>query len=220
MDKTGAITMDQLAVAGVIPLDHSTESDALFAGALASREANQGPIDLAFLAAAKDRHIFDDAPAVTAVSFKPFDPQSRRMILKATFVAIPFVVTGKFVVSAFAMMLLRFMRDFAKLALATDHVRSSRKPETLSIGGLITVSVVLGVATVAEALLLLFVGWSRFGLSTNDKALDALEIPDSAARPQRWSSGSGLAPERSGRFGKMNPTNKQTQTLQTAPAKG
>jgi len=176
-DKTGAITMDQLAVAGVIPLDHSTESDALFAGALASREANQGPIDLAFLDAAKDRHIFDDAPAVTAVSFKPFDPQSRRVILKATFVATPFVVTGKFVVSAFAMMLLMFMRDFAKLALATDHVRSSRKPETSNIGGLITVSLVLGVAAVAEALLLLFIGWSRFGLATNDKALDTFRFP-------------------------------------------
>jgi len=176
MDKTGAITMDQLAVAGVIPLDHSTECDALFAGALASREANQGPIDLAFLAAAKDRHIFVAAPAVTAVFFKPFDPQSLRMILKATFVAIPFVVTGEFVVSAFAMMLLIFMRDFAKLALATDHVRSSRKPETWNMGGLITVSVVLGVAMVAEALLLLFVGWSRFGLSTNDKALDTFRF--------------------------------------------
>jgi hypothetical protein len=31
--------------------------------------------------------------------------------------------------------------------------------------------VVLGVAAVAEALLLLFIGWSRFGLATSDKAL-------------------------------------------------
>ncbi len=50
-----------------------------------------------------------------------------RTILKAAFVAIAFVVTGKFVVSAFAMLLLTFMTDFAKIALATDHVRPSRK---------------------------------------------------------------------------------------------
>ena len=60
-----------------------------------------------------------------------------RTILKAAFVAIAFVVTGKFVVSAFAMLLLVFMTDFAKIALATDHVRSSSKPETWNIGGFI-----------------------------------------------------------------------------------
>jgi H+-transporting ATPase len=55
VDKTGTITMNQLAVTGVIPLEHATEADVLFAGALASQEANQDPIDHAFLAAAKDR---------------------------------------------------------------------------------------------------------------------------------------------------------------------
>ena len=94
-----------------------------------------------------------------------------RTILKAAFVAIAYVVTGKFVVSVFAMLLLTFMTDFAKIALATDHVRSSRKPETWNIGGFITVSVILGVAMVAEALLFLWFGWSRFGLATNDNAL-------------------------------------------------
>ena len=80
-------------------------------------------------------------------------------------------MTGKFVVSAFAMLLLTFMTDFAKIALATDHVRPSRKPETWNIGGFITVSVILGVAMVAETLLLLRIGWSHFGLATNDGAL-------------------------------------------------
>jgi H+-transporting ATPase len=78
VDKTGTITMNQLAVTGVIPLEHATESDVLFAGALASQEANQDPIDLAFLAAAKDRHIFEGVPAVTPISFAPFDAKSRR----------------------------------------------------------------------------------------------------------------------------------------------
>ena len=94
-----------------------------------------------------------------------------RTILKAAFVSIAFVFTGKFVVSAFAMLLLTFMTDFAKVALATDHVRPSKKPETWNIGGFVVVAAVLGVAMVAESLLFLYWGWSRFGLATNDNAL-------------------------------------------------
>jgi H+-transporting ATPase len=404
VDKTGTITMNQLAVTSVIPLEPATQADVLFAGVLASQEANQDPIDLAFLSAAKERHIFDGVPAITPVSFTPFDAKNRRTeavieqngqqlrvmkgalrtiatacglqppaiealearvsesalkgyrtlavargpehgtpklvglvtlydpprpdakqliaelhdlgvsvkmltgdalavaseiaqgvgllnikrvadlkaasatadkqavdllagvdgfaevypedkyivmqhlqsaghvtgmtgdgvndapalrqaevgiavssatdvakgaasvvltepgltnivtlvkqgrtiyqrvltwiinkisrtILKATFVAIAYVVTGKFVVSAFAMLLLVFMTDFAKISLATDYVHPSRKPETWNIGGFIAVSVVLGVAMVVETLLFLYIGWSRFGLATNDNAL-------------------------------------------------
>jgi len=94
-----------------------------------------------------------------------------RTILKAAFVAIAFVVTGKFVVSALAMLLLVFMTDFAKIALATDRVRPSQQPETWNIGGFVTISAVLGIAMVAEALLFLWLGWSRFGLASNDGAL-------------------------------------------------
>jgi len=398
VDKTGTITMNQLAVTGVIPLENATESEVLFAGALASQEANQDPIDLAFLAAANAHHAFEGLAAVKPISFAPFDATSRRTeavveqngqrlrvlkgavrtvaqacglqppeiealdarvresalkgyrtlavargpetgspklvglvtlydpprpdakqliaelhdlgvpvkmltgdalavaceigkgvglanirrsadlkaqgaqpgkqavdllagadglaevypedkylvvqhlqagghvvgmtgdgvndspalrqaevgiavstatdvakgaasvvltdqgltdivglveqgrtiyqrvltwiinkisrtILKSAFVAVAFVVTGQFVVSAFAMLLLTFMTDFAKITLATDHVRSSRKPETWNIGGFITVSVVLGVAMVAEALLSLYFCWSRFDLA-------------------------------------------------------
>ena len=94
-----------------------------------------------------------------------------RTILKAAFVSVAYVVTGKFVVSAFTMLLLTFMTDFAKVALATDRVRSAKKPETWNIGGFVTVSVILGVAMVVEALLFLWFGWSRFGLATHDDAL-------------------------------------------------
>jgi plasma-membrane proton-efflux P-type ATPase len=404
VDKTGTITMNQLAVTGVTPLEKATEADVLFAGALASQDANQDPLDLAFLAAAKERHIFDGRPPVTPVSFAPFDattrrteavveqggqrlrvmkgavdtiaqacglqppaiaalearvgesaakgyrtlavaqgpdngalaviglvalydpprpdaksliaalhdlgvpvkmltgdaltvaseiargvglPNIRRMadmktagtpasggtgdllagvdglaevfpedkyivvkqlqaaghvtgmtgdgvndapalrqaevgiavstatdvakgaasvvltepglanivalveqgrtiyqriltyivnkisrtILKTAFVAIAFVVTGKFVISAFAMLLLVFVTDSAKISIATDHVRPSRTPETWKIGGLITVSVVLGAMMVAESLLVLRIGWTRYGLATSDSAL-------------------------------------------------
>ena len=404
VDKTGTLTMNQLAVNDVMPIEQSTENDVLFAGALASQEANQDPIDLAFLAAANDRHVFDAVPKVTPISFAPFDAKTRRTeavveqngqrlrmlkgavrtiaescgqnadaivalearvnasaakgyrslavargpetgtptliglvslydpprpdakqlitalrdrgvavkmltgdalavaieiargvglsnikrmadlkgastrtekkttdlfsgadgfaevfpedkyvvvkqmqaaghvtgmtgdgvndapalrqaevgiavstatdvakgaasvvltepgltniialveqgraiyqriltwiinkisrtICKAAFVAIAYIVTGKFVVSAFAMLLLTFMTDFAKIALSTDHVRASKKPETWNIGGFVIVSVTLGVAMVAETLLLLRIGWSRFGLAINDSAL-------------------------------------------------
>ena len=403
-DKTGTITMNQLAVTGVIPLEHATEADVLFAGALASQEANQDPIDLAFLTAAKERHIFDNLPKVTPVSFAPFDAKNRRTeavveqggqrlrvmkgavrtiaevcglqppaiealeargsesaakgyrmlavargpetgapallglvslfdplrpdarqliatlhalgvpvkmltgdalpvaceigqgvglpnikrvaelkaasveagnktvdlfagadgfaevfpedkytvvqhlqaaghvtgmtgdgvndapalrqaevgiavstatdvakgaasvvltepgltnivalveqgrtiyqriltyiinkisrtILKTAFVAIAFMVTGKFVMSAFAMLLLVFTTDLAKVSLATDRVRPSKRPETWNIGPLITVSVVLGILMVAESLFFLWFGWSRFGLATDNNAL-------------------------------------------------
>ena len=404
VDKTGTITMNQLAVTEVIALEQATDADVLVAGALASHEANQDPIDLAFLAAAKERHVFDNLPKFAPVSFAPFDAKNRRTeavvdqdgqrlrvmkgavrtiaeacgqpataiealearvsasaakgyralavargpetgtpvliglvslydpprpdarqliatvkelgvavkmltgdalavaseiargvglpsirpiadlkaaiaqpgsntadlfagadgfaevfpedkyvvvkqlqgaghvtgmtgdgvndapalrqaevgiavstatdvakgaasvvlteagltnivalieqgrtiykriltwivnkisrtILKAAFVSVAYVVTGKFVVSVFAMLLLTFMTDFAKIALATDHVRSSKMPETWNIGGFIMVSVILGVAMVAEALLFLWFGWSRFGLATHDDAL-------------------------------------------------
>ena len=78
VDKTGTITMNQLAVTGVIPLEHATEADVLFAAALASQESNQDPIDLAFLTAAKERHIFANLPAATPISFAPFDATNRR----------------------------------------------------------------------------------------------------------------------------------------------
>jgi plasma-membrane proton-efflux P-type ATPase len=404
VDKTGTITMNQLAVTGVIPLGQATEADVLAAGALASEEANQDPIDLAFLAAAKERHVFDQRAAVTPVSFAPFDAKTRRTeavveqdgqrlrllkgavqtiaeacglaapaiaeleartaesaakgyrvlavargpetgapallglvslydplrpdarelvaalqehgvavkmltgdalpvaseiargvgltnirrmadlkaaiaqagnpaadlfggadglaevfpedkytvvqhlqaaghvtgmtgdgvndapalrqaevgiavstatdvakgaasviltepglanivalveqgrtiyqriltwiinkisrtILKSAFVAIAFIVTGKFVVSAFAMLLLVFMTDFAKIALANDHVRPSKKPETWNIGGFMLVAAVLGVAMLAETLGLLWFDWTRFDFGTDSEAL-------------------------------------------------
>ena len=404
VDKTGTITMNQLIITEIVPWEHATEADVLFAGALAAQEANQDPIDLAFLAAAKEKHIFDGKPAVTPVSFAPFDAVNRRTeavvaqdgqrlrvmkgavdtvaqacglapaavealqarvsasaskgyrtlavargpeqgalvlvgsvtlhdplrpdakqliaalhdlgvrvklltgdalavaseiardvgllnirrmadvktadvpaghdavdvwtdadglaevypedkftvvkhlqaaghvtgmtgdgvndapalrqaevgiavstatdvakgaasvvltepglvnivtlveqgrtiyqriltyiinkisrtILKTGFVAIAFAVTGRFVMSAFVMLMLLFITDFAKISLATDRVRPSRQPETWDIGPLIAVSVVLGVLMVAETLCALWIGWSCCGLANNDNAL-------------------------------------------------
>ena len=93
-----------------------------------------------------------------------------RTILKGGFVTIAYVATGRFVVSAFAMLMLTLVTDFGKISLATDHVRPSRSPETWNIGGYIAMAVAVGTAMVAEALLLLAFGWSRFGLRDDPKA--------------------------------------------------
>jgi magnesium-transporting ATPase (P-type) len=73
VDKTGPITTNQLAVTGLTALDCGTETYVLLAGARVSQEANQDQIDPPFLASARKRYIFDAVPAVTALSFNPFD---------------------------------------------------------------------------------------------------------------------------------------------------
>ncbi len=95
-----------------------------------------------------------------------------RTILKAGFVVIAFLVTGKFVISALGMVLLVFMTDFVKITLATDRVHPSEKPESWNIGPLVSVAVVLGLLMLAEALGLLAFGWHRFGLVSNEGELE------------------------------------------------
>jgi H+-transporting ATPase len=74
-DKTGTITMNKLFVEEEVPTDGFSESDVLLYGALASKEANQDPIDLAFLSAVAEAHASLDA--YTQVDFVPFDPKTR-----------------------------------------------------------------------------------------------------------------------------------------------
>jgi H+-transporting ATPase len=75
-DKTGTITMNKLSIADVIPLGKFAEKEAIFYGTLASQEANQDPIDLAFIAKAKEKSLVDDS--FVQENFVPFDPQLRR----------------------------------------------------------------------------------------------------------------------------------------------
>jgi magnesium-transporting ATPase (P-type) len=88
-----------------------------------------------------------------------------RTILKAGFVVAAFLATGKFVISALAMVLIVFMTDFVKIALSTDRVHPSQKPETWNIGPLVALAALLGLAMLVEALGLLALGWRWFDLA-------------------------------------------------------
>jgi H+-transporting ATPase len=74
-DKTGTITLNKLFLEEEVPYNGFSEGDVLLFGALASKEANQDPIDIAFLAAAAQAHLPLDAYAQTG--FVPFDPTTR-----------------------------------------------------------------------------------------------------------------------------------------------
>lgn len=75
-DKTGTLTRNRLAFRRALPQPGFAEDDVLRLGALASQEADQDPIDLAFLRRARMRGLLvgDAVP----VSFTPFSPATRR----------------------------------------------------------------------------------------------------------------------------------------------
>ncbi len=75
-DKTGTLTDNRLTLAGVLPQPGFSEAEVIRIGALASDEANQDAIDLAFLRAAGERRLRDAPPRRTG--FEPFSAQTRR----------------------------------------------------------------------------------------------------------------------------------------------
>ncbi|MFH1819674.1 MAG: plasma-membrane proton-efflux P-type ATPase [Pseudomonadota bacterium] len=75
-DKTGTITANSLNLAALKPAGTTTENDLLRWAALACDEATQDPIDLAILAAARERKLLEHPPR--RIRFTPFDPQTRR----------------------------------------------------------------------------------------------------------------------------------------------
>jgi H+-transporting ATPase len=76
VDKTGTITTNKLSITKTLPHNGFSEKDVTFYGALASQEANQDPIDIAFIESAKrERLPIED---YKQASFVPFDPKTRR----------------------------------------------------------------------------------------------------------------------------------------------
>ncbi len=94
-----------------------------------------------------------------------------RTILKTCFIVIAFLITGKFIVSPTAILLMIFMTDFMKISLSTDNVRITKKPSVWNIPGLAKLAVALGLIMVAEAFGLLFLGERYFGILSGDDAL-------------------------------------------------
>jgi H+-transporting ATPase len=76
VDKTGTMTLNKLSIATVVPLNGFTEKEVIVYGALASQEANQDPIDQAFVAMARQANLIDNS--IKQKSFIPFDPETRR----------------------------------------------------------------------------------------------------------------------------------------------
>jgi ATPase, P-type (transporting), HAD superfamily, subfamily IC len=75
-DKTGTLTLNKLAVTNIVPMNGYSEEETILYGALASQEANQDPIDLAFIKSARERGL--DITKFKVKEFKPFDPSTRR----------------------------------------------------------------------------------------------------------------------------------------------
>ncbi|MBO3797944.1 MAG: plasma-membrane proton-efflux P-type ATPase [Candidatus Brockarchaeota archaeon] len=94
-----------------------------------------------------------------------------RTILKTVFVVSAFLLTGKYVISSSAMLLMLFMTDFVKISLSTDNVRWSKNPCKWNITGLMKVAIILGSLMVLEAFGLLFIGIRFFNILSDEQTL-------------------------------------------------
>jgi H+-transporting ATPase len=99
-----------------------------------------------------------------------------RSIFKTCFVVIAFLVFGKYVISASAILIIIFMTDFVKISLATDNVIISKKPAVWNINALTKVGLVLGLIMTAEAFPLLYYGLHHLSLNTDIDALSTFSF--------------------------------------------
>jgi H+-transporting ATPase len=90
-----------------------------------------------------------------------------RTFKRVVFIVLAFILTGRFVVSTFNMILLLFLSDYVTLSISTDRVRYSEKPERWNTGGLVKLGVSYGSLIIAESLLLLYIALGFFALDTN-----------------------------------------------------
>jgi H+-transporting ATPase len=95
-----------------------------------------------------------------------------RTILKTCFVVFTFLLLGKFVISASAMLIMIFITDFVKISLSTDNVKWSEKPAKWNINGLARIGIVIGLIMTLEAFGLLYLGLDYFNLKTDSQALN------------------------------------------------
>ncbi len=94
-----------------------------------------------------------------------------RTLQISTFVVLSFLLTGSYVVSAFAIIVYFFLTDFVKIALSTDNFTGSKQPDTWKIRNVVKVAVVLGVLVIAESLGLLYLTLDYFHVALADPSL-------------------------------------------------
>ncbi len=74
-DKTGTLTQNRLTLGEPVAVGAATPQDLILAGALASKEENQAPLDLAIINALPDKGVL---PQYQVLQFMPFDPVHKR----------------------------------------------------------------------------------------------------------------------------------------------
>jgi H+-transporting ATPase len=93
-DKTGTITQNLISVAGVAPFGSHDEKNVILYAALASREEDKDPIDLAIIKKTRESKEVGGAISQYAVSdFKPFDPVYKRTEARVAKGGVTFKVT-------------------------------------------------------------------------------------------------------------------------------
>jgi H+-transporting ATPase len=95
-----------------------------------------------------------------------------RTILKTCFVIVAFLVLGKFVMTATALLIMIFMTDFVKISLATDNVKWSQSPSRWDINGLAKIGIVIGLLMTIEAFGILYIGLDYYNLKTDSGSLN------------------------------------------------
>jgi H+-transporting ATPase len=76
IDKTGTITSNKLSLTDLMGVGIHTQAEVLFYSALSSNDANNDPIDMAIIKAAKERNIATNT--YIQKRFVPFDPITRK----------------------------------------------------------------------------------------------------------------------------------------------
>ncbi len=85
----------------------------------------------------------------------------------AVFVALAFLITGYYVLSALDIVLFLFLIDFVTISLSTDDERGSKTPEKWNVSQLVKFSISMGIFTTAELFILLFIGLNYLNLGAN-----------------------------------------------------
>jgi H+-transporting ATPase len=88
-----------------------------------------------------------------------------KTLFTVLFVCAAYMITGQFVVSPFDMVMLLFIIDFVSLALSTDNVSWSKKPETWNTKPMIKKGFVLGILLIIEAMIWHFAAKEFFRLT-------------------------------------------------------